>query len=74
MLRYQGIPINPSLSAEEFKRQPNAQHQGGAARRPLHADVGLSHRRFKCRILSILLLLAIFEDLKARLIACISED
>lgn len=24
MLRYQGIPINPSLSAEGFKRQPNA--------------------------------------------------
>jgi hypothetical protein len=27
MLRYQGIPINPSLSAEGFKRQPNAPDQ-----------------------------------------------
>jgi len=28
MLRYQGIPINPSLGAADFKRQPNSDWAG----------------------------------------------
>lgn len=51
MLRYQGIPINPSLNAAGFKRQPNAQDQRRRTARysdmarlanPLNLDVGMA--------------------------------